>query len=76
MIRLDRSPPPTVTPDVFRGLPGRERTVSTQAFLLAAKWTPEQVRGDGVGLAGAEPPGPGIGGRPALSWEDYRIGLR
>jgi hypothetical protein len=36
--------------------PGREGSVSDQAFLLAAEWTPEQVRGDG-----------GLGKWPALT---------
>jgi hypothetical protein len=34
---------------LFRGPPGRKRTVSNLAVLLAAEWTPEQVRGDEAG---------------------------
>ena len=41
-----------VTPDSFRGPPGGKGTVSHQADLLAAEWTPEHVRGDGVGWEG------------------------
>ena len=40
----------SVTPDVFRGSPRRKGTMSDRAFLLAAEWTPDQVRGDGMGL--------------------------
>ena len=40
----------SVTPDVFRGPPCRNGTVSDRAVLLAAEWTPDQVRGDGMGL--------------------------
>ena len=39
-----------VTPDLFRGPPRRKKNASNQALLLAAEWTPEQVRGDGVGV--------------------------
>jgi hypothetical protein len=49
-MRLDPSPDPSVTPDVFRGPPGRKRMAPSQAFLLAAEWTPEHVRGDEVGM--------------------------
>jgi hypothetical protein len=42
----------SVTPDSFRGPPGHEEMVAHHAFPLAAEWTPERVRGDGVGLGG------------------------
>jgi len=45
----------SVTPNLFRGPPGRKGTVPPQAFLRAAEWTPERVRGDGVGVEGAGP---------------------
>jgi hypothetical protein len=38
-----------VTPDWFRGPPGRKKMLSNHAFLLAAEWTPEHVRGDEAG---------------------------
>ncbi|PAV92625.1 hypothetical protein WR25_02622 [Diploscapter pachys] len=37
-----------VTPDLVRGPPGRGGTIEPPAIPLAAKWTPERVRGDGV----------------------------
>ena len=39
----------SVTPDSFRGAPGHEGMVAHHAFPLVAEWTPERVRGDGVG---------------------------
>jgi glutamyl-Q tRNA(Asp) synthetase len=47
---------PTVTPDLFRGPPGREEPpVDTSRFVAAsansAQWMPEQVRHDGEGVA-------------------------
>jgi glutamyl-Q tRNA(Asp) synthetase len=61
--------PLPVTPDLFRGPPGRvtprpdmSRAVATSA--VAAQWIPEQVRDDGVGL--------GFGG--ALTWQDELAG--
>ena len=37
-----------VTPDVFRSLPGRKRTVSKQAFFLAARCLLVKVPGYGM----------------------------
>jgi hypothetical protein len=44
---IDTMPPPPVTPASFRGPPGRGGSLSALTSLLAAEWTPEQVRGDG-----------------------------
>ena len=55
VMRIDRLPLVSVTPDLFRGPLGNMRTVPHQAFLLAAEWTPEQVRGDGMGFEDGGP---------------------
>ncbi|NYD88839.1 hypothetical protein HD841_000608 [Sphingomonas melonis] len=47
LFRRDGFPTHSVTPDLFRGPPGRKRMVAPQTPLLTAEWTPEQVRGDG-----------------------------
>ncbi|AIT06789.1 hypothetical protein MC45_10870 [Sphingomonas taxi] len=45
----------TVTLDLFRVHRAASVTAALPAILLAARWTPEQVRGDGVGLAPLRP---------------------
>ncbi len=37
----------TVTPDVFRGPPCRTGKAGGESDFVAARWTPEHVRGDG-----------------------------
>ena len=44
---IDTVPPPPVTPDPFRGLPGRGGSLSALTSLLVAEWTTEPVPGDG-----------------------------
>ena len=46
-LQIATAPPPPVTPDSFRGPPGRGGSLSALTSLPAAEWTPEQVRGDG-----------------------------
>ncbi len=40
---------PSVTPDLFRGPPGRGGMLVALTVPLAAEWTPDQVRGDEEG---------------------------
>jgi hypothetical protein len=44
---IETMPPPPITPDSFRGPPGRWGALSPLATLLAAAWIPERVRDDG-----------------------------
>ncbi|PAV66187.1 hypothetical protein WR25_15070 [Diploscapter pachys] len=47
---------PPVTPDLVRGPPGRKGMARGSSHPLAAEWTPDQVRGDGVGGAAGDNP--------------------
>ena len=51
MVRFDRCPHHSRHPGLVRGPPSRKSMVSDHAPLPAAEWTPEQVRGDGMGKA-------------------------
>ena len=50
VMRFDRLPPLTRHPGLVPGSTGPPENGVPSAFLLAAEWTPEQVRGDGVVL--------------------------
>ncbi len=66
-----------VTPDLFRGPPGGGGTARGSDAAPAGQWTPDQVRGDGVGVATLFLPRQGEVAPPkAVTEGEERVALR
>ncbi|MCP4025911.1 MAG: hypothetical protein GY736_06325 [Sphingomonas sp.] len=66
-----------VTPDLFRGPPCGGGTASGSGAAPEDQWTPDQVRGDGVGVAALFLPRQGDGAPPkAVTEGEVRVALR